>query len=199
MRWGPRGTPGTYRRQGWTLPRRPSPYRSASAMPVRTAVVNPCRRARLSYLPAARPRTVKSPFASVTTLRLRPVSRFLMTTSTPGSTPPGWSLTVPERVADVICAAAGDVGVRRTTARITRNIIGDLPHDASASPDAIPLSGFETRLNRVSAAGDILHHNSDVKERASGERRRKVARRSGRQVPNRCEYANDPGQNDDTF
>jgi len=54
-------------------------------------------------------------------------------------------------------------------------------------------------LNRVSAAGDILHHNSDVKERASGERRRKVARRSGRQVPNRCEYANDPGQNDDTF
>jgi len=26
-----------------------------------------------------------------------------------------------------------------------------------------------------------------------------VARRSGRQVPNRCEYANDPGQNDDAF
>jgi hypothetical protein len=54
-------------------------------------------------------------------------------------------------VADVICATASEVGVRRTTARITRNIIGDLPHDASASPDAIPLSGFETRLNHVIA------------------------------------------------
>jgi hypothetical protein len=40
-------------------------------------------------------------------------------------------------------------------------------------------------------------HDSDVKERASAERRRKVAGRSGRQVPNRREYANDPGQNDD--
>jgi len=45
----------------------------------------------------------------------------------------------------------------------------------------------------------ILHHDPYAKGVASAERRRNVARRSGRQVPNRCEDANDPGQNDDAF
>src|SRR5262245_51313060 len=105
---------------------RPACWATSSTMPVWTAVVYPCRLARASYRRGAMPGTVKYPFASVATLRLRPVSRFVMTTSTPGSTPPVWSLTVPEMVADVICPAAGEAGVRRTTARITRNIIGDL-------------------------------------------------------------------------
>ena len=49
--------------------------------------------------------------------RVRPVSRFLTTTSTPGSTPPVSSLIVPEMVADVICASAGDARVTRDRTR----------------------------------------------------------------------------------
>src|SRR5438132_5134394 len=80
--------------------------------------------ARASYLPGASPGTAKYPFESLTVLRVRPVSRFLTTTSTPGRTPPVSSLTVPEMVADVIFATATDVVVpRRTTARMTLNLM----------------------------------------------------------------------------
>src|SRR5258705_13630182 len=103
---------------------RPACSATSSAMPVCTPVLNPCSVARVSYLPGASPGTVKYPFASVTALRVRPVSRFLMTTSTPGRTPPVSSLMVPERVAEVICATAKDVvAARRTTARVTLHLM----------------------------------------------------------------------------
>src|SRR6266850_2460234 len=99
-------------------------WATSSPMPVCTPVLNPCRLARVSYLPGGRPGTVKYPFASVATFRVRPVSRFLTTTSTPGRTPPVSSLMVPEMVADVICATATDVvAARRTTARVTLHLM----------------------------------------------------------------------------
>src|SRR5215510_713496 len=102
----------------------PASWPTCNVMPACTPVLNPCRLARASYLPGASPGTVKYPLESVTALRVTPVSRFEMTRSTPGSTPPVSSLMVPERVADVICATARDaLAARRTTPRATFSLM----------------------------------------------------------------------------
>src|SRR5881397_2045702 len=46
------------------------------------------------------------PSSAVTAERVSWVSRFLTVTATPGSAAPVWSLMIPDRVAEVICAEA---------------------------------------------------------------------------------------------
>src|SRR5262245_41667622 len=92
-----------------------------SLTPVCSNFLNPCSSATTRYVPSGSSGARYNPCSLVTTDRSAPVSRFVIVTVTPGSTPPELSTTVPsmDPLAACDCANAGAASTSDTSATKT--------------------------------------------------------------------------------